>query len=132
EWSHCGTVKGKFGLFPPAVGDAAIPVQERINDTCNITHEYMDRLAGGIVLANESAIATRSLNGKPIVPGTLNPVQLKKSAGQSTLKDQIVQIKAELDNNIYNYTDKLVFWMQLLVGTPPQIFGGSGDPHIET
>jgi len=131
EWSWCGTVKGKFGMFPPAVGDAAIPVQERVNDTCNITHEYMDRLAGGVILADQELIGTDSMNGKPIMPGVLNPVKRKKGTS-APLRDQIVQIKAELDVQIYSYTDKLVFWMQLLVGTPPQIFGGSGDPHIET
>lgn len=131
EWSWCGTVNGKFGTFPPAVGDAAIPVQERINDTCNITHEYMDRLAGGVILADQELIGTDEMNGKPIMPGVLNPVKRKKGTS-APLRDQIVQIKAELDIQIYSYTDKLVFWMQLLVGTPPQIFGGSGDPHIET
>jgi len=133
EWSHCGTVKAKFGLYPPAVGDAAIPVQERVNDTCNITHEYMDRLAGGIVLANEDVLSTNSLNGKPLMPGTITGVKLPKALGANTdLARQIVQIKSELDSSIYNYTDKLIFWMQLLVGTPPQIFGGAGDPHVET
>jgi hypothetical protein len=131
EWSWCGTVNGKFGMFPPAVGDAAIPVQERINDTANIMHEYMDRLAGGIILADQELIGTDSMNGKPVMPGVLNPVKRKKGTAVP-LRDQIVQIKAELDAQIYSYTDKLVFWMQLLVGTPPQIFGGSGDPHIET
>ena len=131
EWSWCGTVNGKFGMFPPAVGDAAIPVQERINDTSNITHEYMDRLAGGIILADQELIGTDEINGKSLMPGVLNPVKRKKGTAVP-LRDQIVQIKAELDVQIYSYTDKLVFWMQLLVGTPPQIFGGSGDPHIET
>jgi hypothetical protein len=131
EWSWCGTVNGKFGMFPPAVGDAAIPVQERVNDTCNITHEYMDRLAAGVILADQELIGTDEMNGKPLVPDVLNPVKRKKGTS-APLRDQIVQIKAELDVQIYSYTDKLVFWMQLLVGTPPQIFGGSGDPHIET
>lgn len=131
EWTHAGTVKSKFGMFPPAVGDAAIPVQERINDTGNITHEYMDRLAGGIVLANQDAIG-EAIAGTPLLPGRINFVKLPKAQQNQRLADSIVQIKCELDNNIYNYTDKLVFWMQLLVGTPPQIFGGSGDPNVQT
>lgn len=131
EWTHCGTVKKKFGMFPPAVGDAAIPVQERINDTGNITHEYMDRLAGGIILANSDGIGNE-LGSTPLLPGRLNRVKLPKAIQSTRLADQIVQIKCELDNNIYGYTDKLVFWMQLLVGTPPQIFGGAGDPNVQT
>lgn len=131
EWTHCGTVKKKFGMFPPAVGDAAIPIQERVNDTGNITHEYMDRLAGGIILANQDGIGDE-LGSTPLLPGRLNKVKLPKASQGSRLADQIVQIKCELDNNIYNYTDKLVFWMQLLVGTPPQIFGGAGDPNVQT
>jgi len=132
EWTWAGTVKGKFGLFPPAVGDAAIPVQERINDTCNITHEHMDRVGAGMIFYNQSAFDGAAMNGKPLMPGVLNGLVMKRASANIPLRDQLVQIRAELDANMYSYTDKLVFWAQLLVGTPPQIFGGAGDPHVET
>jgi hypothetical protein len=134
QWTWGGTIQEMFGLFPPAVGDAAIPLQQRINDVANITHEYMDRLAAGMVLYNSSLIDGEALNGQPMMVGRLNPVRMKNlaSAASNRLEDAIVQIKAEIDNNIYSYTDKLVFTMQLISGTPPQIFGGSGDPHVET
>src|SRR5205823_6214078 len=64
EWTWTGTVQETFGLFPPAVGDAAIPVQERINDAANITHEYVDCLAAGILLYNANLIDGESHNGK--------------------------------------------------------------------
>jgi hypothetical protein len=54
------------------------------------------------------------------------------SAMGNRLEDAIVQVKAEIDANIYSYADKLVFTAQMISGTPPQIFGGAGDPHIET
>src|SRR5215510_4114446 len=134
EWTWAGTIQETFGLYPPAVGDAAIPLQERINDVANITHEYMDRLAAGMVLYNSNLIDGEALNGKPLLPGTLNPVKMKQAASAmgNRLEDAIVQVKAEIDANIYSYTDKLVFTAQLISGTPPQIFGGAGDPHIET
>jgi hypothetical protein len=134
EWTWTGTVQETFGLFPPAVGDAAIPVQERINDAANITHEYVDRLVAGILLVNESLVDSESLNGKPMAPGILTGVKMKQvaSAAGNRLEDAIVQIKADIDSNIYSYQERLVFTAQLITGTPPQIFGGGGDPHIET
>lgn len=132
EWTWCGTIKNKYGLYPPAWGDSAVPVQERVNDTCNIVHEHMDRVACGLVLAFEDTIGTRELNGKPLMPGVINGIKRPKSMPNMPLSQQIFQFKPEIDAQIYNYTDKLVYWMQLLVGTPPQIFGGSGDPHVET
>ena len=134
EWTWAGTIQETFGLYPPAVGDAAIPLQERINDVANITHEYMDRIAAGMVLYNSNLIDGESLNAKPLLPGVLNPVKMKQAASAmgNRLEDAIVQVKAEIDASIYTYTDKLVFTAQLISGTPPQIFGGAGDPHIET
>jgi len=134
EWSWAGTIQETFGLYPPAVGDSAIPLQERINDVSNITHEYMDRVAAGMVLYNSNLIDGEALNGKPFLPGVFNPVKMKQTASAmgNRLEDAIVQIKAEIDGNMYSYQEKLVFTMQLISGTPPQIFGGGGDPHIET
>jgi hypothetical protein len=134
EWTWAGTIQETFGLYPPAVGDAAIPIQERINDVANITHEYMDRIAAGIVLYNSNLIDGEALNGKSLMPGVLNGVKMKQAASAmgNRLEDAIVQIKAQIDANIYNYQQQLVFTAQLISGTPPQIFGGSGDPHIET
>lgn len=134
EWTWSGTIQETFGLYPPAVGDAAIPVQERINDVANITHEYMDRIAAGLVLYNSNLIDGEALNGKALLPGVLNGVKMKQAASAmgNRLEDAIVQIKAEIDGNIYQYQQQLVFTAQLISGTPPQIFGGAGDPHIET
>jgi len=64
----------------------------------------------------------------------LNGVKMKQAASAmgNRLEDAIVQIRAEIDSNIYHYQQQLVFTAQLISGTPPQIFGGGGDPHIET
>jgi hypothetical protein len=134
EWTWAGTVQETFGLYPPAVGDAAIPVQERINDASNITHEYMNRIAAGIVLYNSNLIDGEAFHGKSMAPGMLNGVKMKQTASAmgNRLEDAIVQIKAEIDANIYSYQQQLVFTAQLISGTPPQVFGGAGDPHIET
>jgi len=134
EWTWAGTVEETFGLFPPAVGDAAIPVQDRINDVANIVHEYMDRIACGMVLYNSNLIDGESLDGTPFLPGRLTGLKMKQvaSAQGNRLEDAIVQIKAEIDSAMYTYQEKLVFTAQMLVGTPPQIYGGAGDPNIQT
>jgi len=134
EWTWTGTIQETFGLYPPAVGDASIPVQERINDAATITHEYVDRLAAGMVLYNSNLIDGEALDGKQMLPGVLTGVKMKQAASAmgNRLEDAIVQIKAEIDANIYSYQERLVFMAQMLSGTPPQVFGGSGDPHIQT
>ncbi len=133
QWSWAGSIQKTFGLFPPAVGDASIPIQECINDVAVGTHDYMDMLSFGITLYNSELIDGEALNGKPMRPATFNPIKLKRAAMPgNTLEEAIVNIKAEADAQRYTYQEKLVYTMQLISGTPPQIFGGSGDKHIET
>jgi hypothetical protein len=134
EWTWTGTIQETFGLYPPAVGDSAIPVQESINDVATITHEYMSRIVLGILLYNANLIDGEALDGKRMMPGVLTGVKMKQAASAmgNRLEDAIVQVKAPIDANIYSYQERLVFTAQMLSGTPPQIFGGGGDPHIET
>lgn len=135
EWTHLPSVADEFGLYPFGVGDSALSVQERINDIENLTHEYMDRVGMGISFVDLSFIDPKALNDKPILPGTLNGVTRKRSAaggGPVALADAFHHFQATPDAMIGEYRDKLVFTMQLLAGTPPQVFGGAGDPNIQT
>lgn len=133
HWRHCSAYDAhEFGLFPPAVGDSAIEVQERINDVANITHEHMDRNASPSLITDEDVIDSKGLNGKPFPPGTITGIKRKGSQAQVPIRDLMFQPTISIDAHIYEYSDKLVFLAQLLSGVTPQIFGGSGDPHIET
>ncbi len=80
EWTWAGTHEG-FGLFPPSIGDIVVPFQKRYNDMANILHEFMDRCSSGVTLANADLIDTKSLQGKPMLPGVLNLVKLKRTGG---------------------------------------------------
>ena len=71
EWTWAGTHEG-FGLFPPSIGDIVVPFQKRYNDMANILHEFMDRCSSGVTLANADLIDTKSMQGKPMLPGVLN------------------------------------------------------------
>lgn len=132
EWTWAGTEQKGFGLFPPPVGDPAVPIQERINDCINKIDEYMDRLACGILLANEGYVDTRALNGKPMLPGVLNPVTFRKGAGPASIQEAIFQVRAEIDAMIFQYVAQLKQDMELLVGTPPQTFGAGTQEGVET
>src|SRR5581483_7756092 len=133
HWIHCAAFDAhEFGLFPPAVGDSAIEVQERINDVANITHEHMDRNASPSLITDEDVIDTKALSGKPFPPGVITGIKRKTSQGQVPIRDLMFQPEIHIDQHIYDYGDKLVFLAQLLSGVTPQVFGGSGDPHIET
>lgn len=131
EVSWCGSEQKGFGLFPPPVGDPAVPVQERINDCISKIDEYFDRLACGILLANSKYIDTQALNNKPMLPGVLNPIAFKQNAPEN-IQNLIFQVKAEIDQMIFRYVEALKHDMELLVGTPPQVFGAGTQPGVET
>jgi hypothetical protein len=131
EWTWCGTKEG-YGLFPPALMEPGLSLQERIDDMANVIHDWMDRMAAGILLALEKYIDTKALNGKQMFPGILNAVAMKSNAPPGSIQDMIYQVKMQLEPAIFSYVESLKHDMEVLVGAPPQLFGGQGDPHIET
>jgi len=133
EWTWAGTHEG-FGLFPPAIGDIVVPFQKRYNDMANILHEFMDRCSSGVTLANADLIDTKSLQGKPMLPGVLNLVKLKRTGapGSARIADALYQFQFQMHEEALNYLDKLAFNAQMFAGIPPQVYGGAGDPSIET
>ena len=131
EWTHCAVRQGN-GLYPPPMMEPGVSLQERINDCANIIHDWMDRMAAGILLGNERYIDSKAMNGKQLLPGILNPIMTKQGAPVSDISAMIYQVKTQLEPMIMNYVESLKRDMELLVGAPPQLFGGQGDPHIET
>jgi hypothetical protein len=133
EWTWAGTHEG-FGLYPPSIGDIVVPFQKRYNDMANIVHEFMDRCSSGVTLANADLIDTKSLQGKPMLPGVLNLVKLKRTGapGAARLGDALYQFQFQMHEEAFRYLDKLVFNAQMFAGIPPQVYGGAGDPSIET
>jgi hypothetical protein len=133
EWTWAGTHEG-FGLFPPSIGDIVVPFQKRYNDMANILHEFMDRCSSGVTLANADLIDTKSMQGKPMLPGVLNLVKLKRTGapGSVRLADALYQFQFQMHEEAFSYLDKLAYNAQMFAGIPPQVYGGSGDPSIET
>lgn len=133
KWTHATCHEG-FGLFSPCPGDVVIPFNKRFNDISNIIHEFMDRSASGITLGNTDLIDPKALNGKPLLPGIINPIKLKGVAatGSKTLAEALFQFKFELAAEAYSYGDKLLYLGQMMSGVPPQIYGGAGDPNVQT
>ena len=133
EWTWAGTHEG-FGMFPPAIGDIVVPFQKRYNDMANILHEFMDRCSSGVTLANADLIDTKSLQGKPMLPGVLNLVKLKRTGapGSARIADALYQFQFQMHEEAFTYLDKLAFNAQMFAGIPPQLYGGAGDPSVET
>jgi len=133
EWTWAGTHEG-FGLFPPSIGDIVVPFQKRYNDMANILHEFMDRCSSGVTLANADLIDTKSMQGKPMLPGVLNLVKLKRTGapGSVRLADALYQFQFQMHEEALGYLDKLAYNAQMFAGIPPQVYGGTGDPSIET
>lgn len=133
EWTWAGTQDG-FGLYPPAPGEIVVPFQKRYNDMANILHEFMDRCSSGLVLANVDLIDTQTLQGKPPLPGVLNPVKLKRTGapGSTTLSDALFQFQFQMHEEAFNYLNSLATNAQMFAGVPPQVYGGAGDKNIQT
>jgi hypothetical protein len=133
EWTWAGTHEG-FGMYPPSIGDIVVPFQKRYNDMANILHEFMDRCSSGVTLANADLIDTKSLQGKPMLPGVLNLVKLKRTGapGSARLADALYQFQFQMHDEAFSYLEKLAYNAQMFAGIPPQVYGGSGDPSIET
>jgi hypothetical protein len=133
EWTWAGTHEG-FGLFPPSIGDIVVPFQKRYNDMANILHEFMDRCSSGVTLANADLIDTKSMQGKPMLPGVLNLVKLKRTGapGSVRMADALYQFQFQMHEEAFSYLDKLAYNAQMFAGIPPQVYGGAGDPSIET
>lgn len=128
EWTWAATHEG-LGLYPPAPGDIITPFQKRYNNASAILDDFMDRCSAGVVLADISKIDTKSLNGKPLLAGVLNGVKLKQGA---SLEQALWQFKFELEAEIAQYMEKMIYNAQMFAGVPPQVYGGAGDPNIQT
>ncbi|HEV2275617.1 MAG TPA: hypothetical protein VGR96_15705 [Acidobacteriaceae bacterium] len=133
EWTWAGTHEG-FGLYPPSIGDIVVPFQKRYNDMANILHEFMDRCSSGVTLANADLIDTKAMQGKPLLPGVLNLVKLKRTGapGSTRLADALFQFQFEMHEEAFSYLNTLTANAQMFAGVPPQVYGGGGDPHVET
>ncbi len=133
EWTWAGTHEG-FGLYPPSIGDIVVPFQKRYNDMANILHEFMDRCSSGVTLANADLIDTKSLQGKPMLPGVLNLVKLKRTGapGAARLADALYQFQFQMHEDAFRYLESLSYNAQIFAGIPPQVYGGAGDPNIGT
>ena len=133
EWTWAGTHEG-FGLYPPAIGDIVVPFQKRYNDMANILHEFMDRCSSGVTLANADLIDTKSMQGKPMLPGVLNLVKLKRTGAPGAIRmaDALYQFQFQMHEEAFSYLDKLAYNAQMFAGIPPQVYGGTGDPSVET
>ncbi|MFL6427894.1 MAG: hypothetical protein ACJ71S_06590 [Acidobacteriaceae bacterium] len=128
EWTWAGTHEG-LGLYPPAPGDIITPFQKRYNNACAILDDFMERCSAGVTLGDTNKIDAKSLNGKPLLPGVINGVKLKQGAN---LEQALYQFKFQLEAEMAAYLEKMIYNAQMFAGVPPQVYGGAGDPHIET
>lgn len=134
EWTWAGTHE-KFKMFPPAPGDVVIPFQEAYNDLASIMREGIDRGFSGIILANDDLIGGKAMQGKPLLPGILNPVKLKRTGapGSMKLEDSLWQFEIELKiQEGMGYLKEQMMNAQMFAMVPPQVYGGQGDPNIQT
>jgi hypothetical protein len=134
EWTVARAHEG-FGMNPPCPGDVVRPFQLDYNDMSAMLKDAMDRCWAGITLANADLIDSKSFEGKPMLPGVLNLVKLKRTGapGSQRLQDALHQFSYALDiNGAMEYLKALMFDAQTFAGVMPQTYGGAGDPNIQT
>lgn len=131
RWTDCRTIKGT-GMYPIAIGDAALDVQERINDTANTVHAYMDRMAYGTLLYDSDFIDGDEFARKALTPGNATGVhRIDESGTRVPLSELMFQPHQSIDGHIFQYSQQLVMLMQMIAGVQPQSYGGS-DPNVQT
>lgn len=133
HWTEARTIKG-IGMNPFGVGDVALSVQDRVDDTANNIHAYQDRLALPPVLGNANMIDVVALSKQPWGGGRTIPVypSLKMPGQKFTLQEALWQPEFHVDGQIYDYSQTLMTLMQLLTGVQPQIFGGGTTTGVDT
>lgn len=130
HWSWCPTIEG-YGMYPPAVGDSALEIQDQINDLRNIIMEWVDRACLPQQYVNGTALDTRKINGKSNLPGSITEVKPKDAENMQALEAYFHQVKTELNDKVFGWANDLVQFAQLLSGVMPQVFGGS-QPDVKT
>jgi hypothetical protein len=134
EWTWAGTHE-RYGLYPPCPGDIVVPFQKKYNDLANILQEGIERGFVGVTLANADLIDTKSMQGKPMLPGVFNLVKPKRTGapGSMRLQDALYQFEYNLKiEEGMNYCKEQMMSAQMFAMVPPQVYGGQGDPAIET
>ena len=48
------------------------------------------------------------------------------------MADALYQFQFQMHEEAFSYLDKLAYNAQMFAGIPPQVYGGAGDPSIET
>jgi hypothetical protein len=129
EWTWGGTRRG-FGAYPPAILDAAMDFQDKINDGSNTESEYYDRMAVPGIAYDSKAVTGKGLAGKYWAIGSWFPVAVKPKEGRK-LQDVLFQPMFHMDAGLKEYLQRLVFLAQMVVGVTPQTYGG-GQQHIDT
>jgi hypothetical protein len=69
-----------------------------------------------------------------MLPGVLNLVKLKRTGapGAVRMADALYQFQFQMHEEAFSYLDKLAYNAQMFAGIPPQVYGGAGDPSVET
>lgn len=124
KWTWCGAKKG-LGAYPPAVVDAGIPFQDRINDNGNNIHQFCDRMASPDAWYNTDYINGEALNGAAQGGGGLKPFKLKKQmAPGGKVSDLFFQPEFHISDKVFPYAQDLLQMFQLILGITPQTYGG--------
>jgi hypothetical protein len=131
QWTAC-LLHENVGMYPPAIADNVVPFNVRLNDAMDLIDDWIERCSMGMTIYDQSKIDKREMAGRVMAPGVLNGIQTKGAGMDKPLGDSIMQFKFELDAQVFSYPNMLITMCELISGVTPQVFGGGGQPGIET
>jgi hypothetical protein len=131
EFTHVG-LDEEYGLYPPSIADVVVPFNERFNNSENVTDDWFERCAAGMVVFDTNSIDPRQMDGKQMQPGVMTGLPTIGSGQQRPLEDSIVQFSFQFEAAMFTYQDRLMSLVQLLACISPQVFGGGTQKGVET
>lgn len=134
HWTVAKTHEG-YGMYPPAPGDVVVPFQRRYNDMANILHDGIARTFAGLIVSNNDLIDSKAFQGKQLQFGVFNPVKLKRTGAPGSFKLEDAFHQFEFAIKIaegMEYQKHQALEAQTFALVPPQVYGGQGDPNIQT
>jgi hypothetical protein len=120
-WDLCFPGPGD-GQTRPAIGQALIPVQQRVNDLLNLMQETAEY---GIppTYYDSEIMDDDNVANTTAEPAIMYPV--KRRAGEAISNSFFIPPAGTIGGDIYQYLSDLIGpWAQFLVGVMPSLFGG--------
>ena len=122
HWSLCHARPGD-GMHRPSLLSPVVPIQEKLNDCMDYTHDAFMHLIPKIWVAS-GKVDQKALND--VTSAANQYFQIAKTAGEALGENFHVEDQIQLAEGLLTYIQNLFGeWLQFLSGAYPALFGGN-------